>query len=61
MTKYKYVVVDAIINGKMRYAVQCVRTDEHGDTVIYFSRGFEKLKDAEALIRLKENTGGIFE
>ena len=60
MTKYRYVVVDAMIDGKMRYAIHHVKTDEHGDTVIHFSRWFEKLEDAEALIALKENTGGVF-
>ena len=61
MIKYKYVVVDALFDGKMRYAIHHVKTDEHGDTVIHFSRWYEKREDAEALIRLKENTGGIFE
>ena len=54
MTKYRFVVVDAMIDGKMRYAIHHVKTDEHGDTVIHFSRWYEKKEDAEAVKKLNE-------
>lgn len=61
MMKYRYIVVDALIDGKMKYAIQLMAESNNYDVCIAHSRWYEKREDADALIRLKENTGGIFE
>lgn len=50
MTTYSYLIVDAVINGKMKYAVHHMKHDEHGDTTINCGRWVDSKEEAQAQI-----------